>query len=182
MLGVLYERALAGEQCWIRRQDGEVLSLPVEHWLGGDLADGMFDNWMRPGRLVAELARDGICALGVDQSAVAVELARRRGASAVRCDIFIDRNVGIGGDPHRLLDKVRELVGKAGRCLVEFDATTTGIRKGMVRPESARHVGPWFPWATVGLDSAEQLARDCGFEVERVCTVDDRVVASLTGV
>jgi SAM-dependent methyltransferase len=209
MLGALYERALAGEPCWIRHQHGDLVPLPVDRWLGRRLTDDTFDTAVLqlccgpvldigcgPARLVAQLAKEGICALGVDQSPVAIELARRSGASAVRCDIFyalpllqhwrtallIDGNVGIGGDPHRLLGKVRELLGTDGRCLVEFETTTTGIRKVMVRLESASQVGPWFPWATVGVDSAHELARDCGFEVERLCMVDDRVVASLTSV
>lgn len=206
MMGHLYERALAGERCWVRHRHGEVRSLPVERWLGGHRADETFDRAVLqlcvgpvidvgcgPGRLVARLAGTGVHALGVDQSASAVELARRRGAPAVQCDIFnalpamglwrtallVDGNVGIGGDPHRLLKRVRELLSIDGHCVVEFDTRVTGIRTTPVRLESADHIGPWFRWATVGLDSADQLARDCGFEVGHICTVGGRAVASL---
>jgi SAM-dependent methyltransferase len=206
VMGQLYERALAGERCWVRHRHGEVRSLPVERWLGGSRADAVFDRAVLemcvgpvidvgcgPGRLVAQLAKQGVCALGVDQSASAIELARRSGAPAVLCDIFtalpgigrwrtallIDGNIGIGGDPHRLLERVYRLLSTGGRCIVEFDTCVTGVRTAPVRLESADQVGPWFRWATVGLDSADQLARECGFEVGRVCAVGDRVVVSL---
>ena len=39
MLGNLYDRALDGERCWIRHDDGEVRNLPVRKWLGGRHAD-----------------------------------------------------------------------------------------------------------------------------------------------
>ena len=206
LLGHLYERALAGERCWVRHDHGEIWSLPVHRWLGGDSADDIFDQAVLqlcvgpvidvgcgPGRLAAQLAEQGVCVLGVDQSASAVELACRRGAPAVRCDIFtelpamgpwqtallVDGNIGIGGDPHRLLKRVHELLDSGGRCLVEFDSNVTGIRTSPVRLESADQVGPWFRWTRVGKDSAEELARECGFEVGSVCAVGDRVVASL---
>ena len=41
-----------------------------------------------PGRLVARLIERGVPALGVDQSATAVGLARRSGAPALRRDVF----------------------------------------------------------------------------------------------
>ena len=44
MLGNLYDRALDGESCWVRHDDGEVRGLPVRRWLGGQHADGRFDR------------------------------------------------------------------------------------------------------------------------------------------
>ena len=101
MLGNLYDRALDGERCWIRHDDGELTNLPVRQWLGGRDADGQFDDAVvglcsgptidlgcGPGRLVTELVRRGVPALGVDQSATAVGLARRSGAPVLRRDVF----------------------------------------------------------------------------------------------
>lgn len=34
MLGPQYERALLGERCWLRHDDGERVELPVDLWLG----------------------------------------------------------------------------------------------------------------------------------------------------
>jgi SAM-dependent methyltransferase len=206
VMGPLYERALAGERCWVRHRHGEIRSLPIERWLGRNLVDDDFDHAVLqmcvgpvidvgcgPGRLVLSLAERGVCALGVDQSAAAVAIARRLGAPALHLDIFgampatgrwqtallIDGNIGIGGDPHRLLKRVGELLDDGGHCLVEFDTHVTGIRTNPVRLESRTQVGPWFPWASAGVDSAEQLARECGFHVARVSTEGRRAVACL---
>ena len=39
MFGNLYERALAGERCWVRQDDGSRQRLPVHNWLGGRRAE-----------------------------------------------------------------------------------------------------------------------------------------------
>ncbi|HEY9267150.1 MAG TPA: SAM-dependent methyltransferase, partial [Mycobacterium sp.] len=33
MFGQLYDRALDGERCWVRHDDGRVRKLPVRSWL-----------------------------------------------------------------------------------------------------------------------------------------------------
>jgi len=207
MLGNLYDRALDGERCWVRRDDGELTSLPVRRWLGGRDADDEFDSVVvglcsgptidlgcGPGRLVAELIRRGVPALGVDQSATAVGLARRSGAPVIRRDVFeslpatgrwetvllADGNVGLGGDPLRVLRRSAELLGRGGRCLAEFDPVATGIRSGWVRLESSRTIGPWFQWASVGIDCVAGLAEEAGFVLTRIHPIGQRVLASLT--
>jgi len=206
MLGQLYERALTGERCWVRHDDGHVHALPVHSWLGGRGADYKFDRAVvgmcrgptidlgcGPGRLVAHLVRQGIPALGVDQSATAVQLARRSGAPALHRDVFeplpgtgrwdtvllADGNVGLGGDPLRILARASELLRRGGRCLAEFDSAATGVRIGWVRLESARAVGPWFRWASVGIDSVGRLAEQAGLSVTGIHPVGQRVLASL---
>ena len=206
MLGKLYDRALNGERCWVRSDDGKVRPLPVRTWLGGHGSDQAFDSAVvsmcegptidlgcGPGRLVADLIRRGVPALGVDQSAAAVSLARRNGALALHRDVFeplpglgywqtvllADGNIGLGGDPGRILGRAAELLRRGGRCLAEFDATATGVRTGWVRLESARTVGPWFRWAWVGLDGAQRLAKQVGMSVKEIHVLQARVVASL---
>ena len=44
MFGQLYDRALGGERCWVRHDDGRVGRLPVGSWLGGRSADTVFDE------------------------------------------------------------------------------------------------------------------------------------------
>ncbi|MCT7658477.1 class I SAM-dependent methyltransferase [Mycobacterium deserti] len=207
MWGNLYDRALDGERCWVRRDDGELRALPVRRWLGGRHADGKFDQALidlcsgptidlgcGPGRLVTELIRRGLPALGVDQSATAVGMAQRKGAPVLRRDVFgplpgagrwqtvllADGNVGLGGDPLRVLARASELLGHGGRCLAEFDALTTGLRTGWVRLESSRTVGPWFRWASVGIDCAAELAEEAGLALTGIHPIGSRVVASLT--
>ena len=177
MFGNLYDRALTGERCWIRHADGSVHGLPVHSWLGRRRSDHTFDQAMvglcdgptidlgcGPGRLVANLMQRGVPALGVDQSATAVDLARRSGAPALRRDVFeplpgmgrwstvllADGNVGIGGDPWRVLLRAGELLRAGGRCIAEFDCATEGVQERWVRLESAQTIGPWFRWASVG--------------------------------
>jgi SAM-dependent methyltransferase len=206
MLGHLYDRALDGETCWLRSDDGAVRTLPVRSWLGGRHADAAFDREIvdlcegptidlgcGPGRLVVDLIRRGIPALGVDQSATAVELARRNGAPALRRDVFAelpgagrwqtallaDGNVGLGGDPRRLLHRAAELLRPGGRCVAEFDSLTSGVNVGLVRLESSNTIGPWFRWASVGIDAAAALAEDVGMALRSVHPVGRRVVAIL---
>jgi SAM-dependent methyltransferase len=217
MLGHLYDRALGGERCWVRHEDGQIHALPAHRWLGTrccsdgtagppDALDEVFDEAVTqmcigptielgcgPGRLVARLFRRGIPALGIDRSAVAIRLAGRGGAPALLGDVFaplpgmgmwqtvllVDGNVGLGGDPRRILARATELLGRGGRCVAEFDAEAIGIRAGWVRLESACAVGPWFRWATVGVDSAAALAAQVGLTLTSVSLVGGRVIASL---
>jgi SAM-dependent methyltransferase len=206
VLGNLYDRALDGERCWLRHDDGRVYGLPVRSWLGGRNADTRFDHAVirlcegptidlgcGPGRLVAHLVQRGVPALGVDQSATAVALARRSGVPVLRRDVFqplpgtgrwqtvllADGNVGLGGDPWRILGRAGELLGSRGRCLAEFDATISGVHAGWVRLESQRAIGPWFRWASVGVDCVSRLADDVGLAVTAVHPIGRRVVASL---
>lgn len=44
MLGQLYDKALDGESCWVRHDDGQLRHLPVRSWLGGRHADSQFDT------------------------------------------------------------------------------------------------------------------------------------------
>jgi SAM-dependent methyltransferase len=207
MLGNLYDRALYGESCWVRRDDGDVRHLPVRRWLGGRHADVQFDTAVLelcdgptidlgcgPGRLVAELIRRGIPALGVDQSATAVGLARRNGAPALCRDVFeplpaagrwrtvllADGNIGLGGDPLRVLRRATDLLGRGGHCIAEFDAVARGVRHGWVRLESSRAIGPWFRWASVGIDCAAEMAEEASLTLTKVYPIGNRVVASLT--
>jgi SAM-dependent methyltransferase len=217
MLGHLYDRALGGERCWIRHEDGQIRVLPAHRWLGTrccsdgtagppDAQDEVFDEAVTqmcagptielgcgPGRLVARLFQRGIPALGIDRSAVAIRLAGRGGAPALLGDVFeplpgmgswqtvllVDGNVGLGGDPRRILTRATELLGRGGRCVAEFDAEAIGIRAGWVRLESTCDVGPWFRWATVGVDSAAALAAQVGLTLTSVSLVGGRVIATL---
>jgi SAM-dependent methyltransferase len=209
LFGVMYERALTGERCWLRHEDGGVHALPVGHWMGGQHADAVFDGALislcrgptidlgcGPGRLVAQLIRQQIPALGVDRSAAAVQLARRNGAPVLHRDVFdplpgtgtwhtvllADGNVGLGGDPRRILIRAAQLLRRGGRCLAEFDPAATGVRRRWVRLESDRGVGPWFRWAFAGIDCAERLAEQVGLSLAEIHPIGGRVVATLAAV
>ncbi|WP_374023374.1 SAM-dependent methyltransferase [Mycobacterium sp. HNNTM2301] len=146
-----------------------------------------------PGRLVARLIQRGIPALGIDRSVTAIRLAGRGGAPALLGDVFdplpgmglwqtvllVDGNVGLGGDPCRILGRAAELLTRGGRCVAEFDAENIGIRARWVRLESACEVGPWFRWASVGVDSAAALAAQAGLTLSGFRLIGGRVIACL---
>ena len=129
---------LLGQRCWLELATGERITLPTERWRaepspGDELllrhcAGPTLDIGCGPGRLTAALQERGVPALGTDVSPVAVRLTRAAGAMAVRRDVFerqpgegrwrhallADGNIGIGGDPVRLLRRVRSVLGGAG--------------------------------------------------------------------
>lgn len=185
----LFERGLRGERSWLRRGDGEIIPLAVRRWAtvrgGADrwvlnrCAGPTIDLGCGPGRFAEALARSGVPTLGVDISPVAVQQTTTRGGVALQRDVLdrlpgegrwhhallIDGNVGIGGDPTTLLDRTRRLVRPGGHVVVETCRPGTGSWRGAVRLESSGILGPWFPWATIALDTLAELAAERGFEV-----------------
>ena len=147
-----------------------------------------------PGRLVAELARQGQSALGVDVAAAAVRLTTSAGGAALRRSVFdplpgegrwgsvllIDGNVGIGGDPVVLLRRCRALAHPGGRVLVELEAPGTGCTTVRTRLERGGEVTPWFDWAHVGVDAVDGPAAAAGLRVQDTWCAGRRWFASLT--
>jgi hypothetical protein len=145
-------------------------------------------------RRAARSARTRGTWLGIDRSAAAIQLAGRGGAPALLSDVFeplpgtglwqtvllVDGNVGLGGDPRRILGRAFELLARGGRCVAEFEAEAIGVCSRWVRLESAGEVGPWFRWASVGVDSAAALAAQVGLTLTGVSLVGGRVIADLT--
>jgi SAM-dependent methyltransferase len=147
-----------------------------------------------PGRLVAALTRQGCPALGIDISAVAVQLTRQRSAPAVRRDVYApvpghgrwrrlllaDGNIGIGGDPHRLLRRCRDLVAPDGQVLVEVTAPGTRSWSGPVtiRPPAGAPSTP-FRWASVALPDLAALATATALRILETWTEAGRWFASM---
>jgi SAM-dependent methyltransferase len=170
--------------------DGTQERVDVARWLGClDQADLRLLDRVRgpaldvgcgPGRLAAALSACGIDALGVDIAAEAVALARNRGAVAETLSVFdplpaegsyahvllIDGNIGIGGDPLRLLTRVAQLLHPGGIAHVEVGAA--GSRHGAVRARlrgADGQVGSWFGWAHVNAAELEAVAARAGMTV-----------------
>jgi hypothetical protein len=93
--------------------------------------------------------------------------------------LLADGNVGLGGDPWRVLRRAADLLRPSGHCVAEFDSAVSGVDAGVVRLESSRAVGPWFRWASVGVDCVSKLADDVGLTVAGVHPIGARVVVSL---
>lgn len=170
----------------LRGQDGTVIPLDVAIWSApadalerrrlADVTGPVLDIGCGPGRLVVALAERGIPALGVDASPVAVGQAVERRAAALvrsvfeplpgigrwRTALLFDGNIGIGGDPLRLLHRVAELLGEGGRLLVETAPPGTGLHRFAARVERGEAVSDWFPWAQVDADDLLPLAARVG--------------------
>lgn len=196
----VYENGLRGDSAVVVRYlDGRTMPLDVGRWHGP--ARGADDSLLErvsgsaldigcgPGRFVAALAARGVTALGIDIAPVAVGLTRRAGGRALQLSVFdtipdagnwdvavlADGNIGIGGDPVRLLTRVSELLAPAGRVLVELDAPSSGARSEQVRLEDADGgVGAWFPWAHVAADAIAPLAAAAGLRVVEAWTAPDQ--------
>jgi len=185
----LYALGLAGAPLTVRYRDGRRTRARLDRWLGGtDASDAsvldhavgpVLDVGCGPGRHLVACRRRGLPALGVDLSAAAVDAARRRGADAVRGSVFgpvphagawgtallLDGNIGIGGTPHALLTRVRELLRPGGRVLVELDPPGGPSGPAMVRLESDETHSGWFDWAHVAADEAHAVAGLAGLRV-----------------
>lgn len=182
-----FEPGLLGRRCWLELATGERITLPTERWratpdpgdelLLSSCAGPTLDIGCGPGRLTAALTERGVAALGMDVSAVAVRLTVEAGAPAVRRDVFdrrpgeghwrhallADGNIGIGGDPVRLLGRVRELLRGGGSALVEVDPPGIGLRRGRVRVSTDDGAGArWFDWAWLGADAVRDTAAEAG--------------------
>jgi SAM-dependent methyltransferase len=180
------------------------MSLPVHLWSRTAdesdhallaLCDGpTLDVGCGPGRLTEALATRGHIVLGIDVVPTAVAMTRERGVPAMRRDLFdrvpgegrwhtvllADGNVGIGGDPVRLLRRVRTLLATGGRVVVELGAPGTAVVSCWAALEASDRRSRPFRWATLGVDDIGPVASAAGFDVPRVRRFGDRWAAVLT--
>jgi SAM-dependent methyltransferase len=184
--------------------DGTSLPLALERYLGvadetdrsllQDIRGPVLDVGCGPGRHLHILARQGVFALGVDLSPVAVELARGRGARAIVASVFdelpgphwwrtallLDGNVGIGGSPGRLLARIARLLAPGGEVIVELGGSEAPSGPVEARLESSSGTSAWFPWAMVGYDEIDAVAGSAGYRVSRRWSGDGRWFARLS--
>ena len=201
---VPYARALSdpGRPLVLRTTTGRALVLDAARFTAPpDTADRAvldrchgptLDLGCGPGRLVAELARRGVPALGVDVSPAAVRLGRATGAAVLRRSVFdqlpgtgrwphallMDGNIGIGGDPTALLARAAELLRPGtGEVVVETD------------PEDIHedHVvtfdggGKPFGWSRIGTEALTPIAVRLGFRLSAAWTTCGRRFVALGG-
>lgn len=170
-------RADAGDRAVLRRCTGRVL----------DIGCGA-------GRLVEALVRRGHSALGIDICSSAVITTMNRGGAALHRSVFdplphegrwdtallIDGNIGIGGDPRRLLHRVRDLVRPQGFLLVETAPVDVDECRHVRIHAGHEPVGASFRWAAVGASALGRHARASGWtEVEQWSAAGGRHFVSL---
>ncbi|WP_073951168.1 class I SAM-dependent methyltransferase [Streptomyces kebangsaanensis] len=171
---------------FLRRADGWLLPLEVERWCARadtvdrdvlDRCEGtVLDVGCGPGRLVAELAARGRAVLGIDVSEAAVDHTVRLGGRALRRSVFeplpgegrwgtvllMDGNVGIGGDPRALLDRVAGLLRPGGLLIAETAPVDVDERAQVqvVDLTDAGGTDALFPWARLGTRALLRYAQD----------------------
>ena len=184
-------------------ESGSRRRLPLDRWLDEAPADEelLLDRATGPvldigcgaGRHLVALRRRGVVAAGVEVSGLAVEIARSRDVNVIHGSVFdlpeaqgwmtallLDGNVGIGGEPRRLLSRTAELLAPGGRALVEIEPPGVETRILNLRLEGPDDVSEWFPWAWVGTDGIEALAEGTGLAVDEVWAIGERWYARLS--
>jgi SAM-dependent methyltransferase len=196
----LFSRALiAGGSEAVRVVDAggaDLGHLPLARYLGPageaeldllrSLPAPVLDVGCGPGRHVSALVGDGVQALGIDVSTEAVRMTRQRGGRALRRSVFdalprtgrwgsallLDGNIGIGGHPDRLLERVSELVRPGGLIVVEIDGDGAPGRPRHVRLEGVGLRSHWFPWGALDRAGINALAAEL-----RLAIRDEHVIA-----
>ena len=186
----------------LRDPGGDHLDVPASRWFDAasaaevralaDVRGPVLDIGCGPGRHVLALAQRGIPSLGIDITAAALRHARAKrvpvlercvfgrvpGAGRWHSALLLDGNVGIGGDPVLLLQRVRELLASDGRVLVETDATRTAATD-LIRFDVDATPGPWFGWTAVAAAELPTVAHGAGFQLGRRWIDDGRHFAWL---
>ncbi|MFG2480696.1 class I SAM-dependent methyltransferase [Streptomyces fagopyri] len=179
--------ARAGRDVTLRDAEGWSLPLDVCRWSGradavdqGVLercADRVLDIGCGAGRLVEALARRGHAVLGIDVSPAAVISTVCRGGAARSGSVFdplpregtwdtallVDGNIGIGGDPLRLLRRIRDLVRPGGLLIAEASPAEVDERRRVRIHCGQLAVSPVFVWALVGPRALIRHARLSGW-------------------
>lgn len=200
----VFSRAAAGAPATFsaRHAGGGVLHFDPATWCRDTLAgdDGLLrrctgatlDVGCGPGRLTGALLGSGRTALGIDVSAAAVRLALRRGAVALHRDVFgpvpgagrwrhlllADGNIGIGGDPRRLLARCRELLATDGLVHAELAPPGTTAWSGTATVHGS--AGGSLRWACVPFDDLPGMAGAAAMRVIDTWTEAGRWFATLS--
>lgn len=198
------DAAFAGVACDLVRSDGRAKRFVTHRWaepasavdvaLFVDPCTGAtLDVGCGPGRLTVAVANKGLPALGIDISAEAVRLARQGGATALQHDVFddvplpttwqhvllADGNIGLGGDPVRLLKRLLRQLETGGTMLVELAGPGVPVASQRVFLRVGDRTSEAFDWATVGVDAISRVAAIAGMAVLGIGCLAGRHVATL---
>ena len=183
----VFTDALLGEACTVHGLSRIPYELPVDGWRAiADESDRVvlshcsgptLDIGCGPGRMTEELAARGHLAMGLDVVPEAVAQTRSRGVAALHRDVFdpvpgegrwacallADGNIGIGGDPVRLLRRLHSVLAPAGRAVVDLAAPGVGLLTRDVALQCRGQMSEPFAWSLVGPESVREIAVAAGF-------------------
>ncbi|MEP6624238.1 MAG: SAM-dependent methyltransferase [Acidimicrobiia bacterium] len=175
----------------LRDESGRALHAPADRWFAAvepaderalaDVRGPVIDIGCGPGRHVLALTERGIPTLGIDITDRALFHARARnvpvlsrcvfdplpGVGRWRSALLLDGNLGIGGNPLLLLQRVREILAPGGEVLVEINPPGQAVERRRVRFEIDDTIGPWFDWASVDHDGLPAVAVAAGLTIRR---------------
>jgi SAM-dependent methyltransferase len=190
----------------MRFADGRIQPLPVHEWAGPVTAADetmlrratgpVLDVGCGPGRLTAALHARGTDVLGLDLDGRIPVLARAAGAPLLLASVWdelprsgrwgtvllADGNVGIGGDPARLLRRLRGLLRPDGAVVVELQAAGEQPVPGgcaRVRLEELGRRSSWFSWGVLAAPALPAAAAAAGLRVADRWSAAPREFASL---
>jgi SAM-dependent methyltransferase len=185
----VFATAFRGHPCVFAGPGVARLDVPADAWSGRiagdqavlDLCDGpTLDVGCGPGRMTELLAERGAIVLGIDVVPEAIWQTRDRGVAAILRDVFervpaegrwgtvllADGNLGIGGDPVRLLQRLAQLLTRGGRVVADVAPPGTGLRRGEVRLTAGGLTSEPFPWSVVGADAVAEVGTEAGFAAD----------------
>lgn len=186
----LFVQTLRGEPSVVHGLADHPWEVPLSRWTqdADEVDDALLsrcvgptlDVGCGPGRMTHALALKGVCALGLDVLEEAVAQTRARGGSAIRRDVFhsvpgegrwgtvllADGNIGIGGDPVRLLRRAAGLLCPDGRVVVDLAAPGIGVGARLLRLEVGNRCSEPFPWGFLAPEAVPQIAALTGFRAE----------------
>ncbi len=189
---------MRGEPCLVHGLEDLPLVLPVTRWTStADHSDeqvlshctgSTIDLGCGPGRMSEHLAAAGVEVLGIDITDEAVAQTRARGACVLHRDVFdplpgegtwgcvllADGNIGIGGDPVRLLRRVRELLAPGGRVVADLSPPGSGLTTRTVELECAGYRSRPFRWSQVGPEAVHEVATAARLAVRALHEYDGR--------
>lgn len=184
--------ALLGAPCTVHGLEDHPHQLPMTRWSSpADASDTavlshcagpVVDVGCGPGRMSEHLADRGLQVLGVDVVPEAVAQTRARGVSVLHrnvfdplpgegawaCVLLADGNIGIGGDPVRLLGRVAQLLAPGGRVVVDLAPPGSGLATRTVELECGGDRSASFPWSVMGPESVHDVAGLVGLDVDAV--------------
>jgi SAM-dependent methyltransferase len=199
-----YDAAFSGGTAHVVDRVGRVEPFDVPSWTGepDDIDHELFidpcdaatiDVGCGPGRLVGALTARNVPALGIDVSKEAVRQTRIRGALASKQDVFAhvpgegtwafallaDGNLGIGGDPVRLLTRLTDVLMPGGHVIAELAEDGAGLVRERRRLRIDGRLSSHFDWAVVGIDAIEAVAAEAGMRVLSTRSTGGRHAATL---